>query len=297
MMLVLATRSSPQQVYGGRGCSSTTRRSPRRSPPLMASPCRPSCDSGCASRAVTCTRSSSSAPRTAPPSRPSAERPPGRPAARGGAGLPARADRVHEPQVGGAAVRRLPLLALACSPGRLRPAGFLSRAGPVPPALLREPRRTGHPVRGSDGPGGTVGQPAALYRAAAGRLDRQRRVRPQRPGPVRAQLRPGRHARRPGRAGTHLPVRGAKVTRVPSDEPGTRRYERIGEVRPGVGFTGTRFYLFPGGCVTYQFQFDGEERPGRSARSPCRSASSPETRCATLSGRPAVGADLGTSSS
>jgi hypothetical protein len=53
---------------------------------------------------------------------------------------------------------------------------------------------------------------------------------------------------------------GAKVTRVPSDEPGTRRYERIGEVRPGVGFTGTRFYLFPGGCVTYQFQFNGEER-------------------------------------
>jgi hypothetical protein len=54
----------------------------------------------------------------------------------------------------------------------------------------------------------------------------------------------------------------AKVTRVPSDEPGTRRYERIGEVRPGVGFTGTRFYLFQGGCVTYQFQFHGEERAG-----------------------------------
>lgn len=53
---------------------------------------------------------------------------------------------------------------------------------------------------------------------------------------------------------------GAKVTRVPSDEPGTRRYERIGEVRTGVGFTGTRFYLFPGGCVTYQFQFNSEER-------------------------------------
>jgi hypothetical protein len=53
---------------------------------------------------------------------------------------------------------------------------------------------------------------------------------------------------------------GAKVTRVPSDESGTRRYERIGEVRPGVGFTGTRFYLFPGGCVTYQFHFHGEER-------------------------------------
>jgi hypothetical protein len=53
---------------------------------------------------------------------------------------------------------------------------------------------------------------------------------------------------------------GGKVTRVPSDESGTRRYERIGEVRPGVGFTGTRFYLFPGGCVSYQFRFHGEER-------------------------------------
>jgi len=50
------------------------------------------------------------------------------------------------------------------------------------------------------------------------------------------------------------------VHRVPSDEPETRRYEEIGPVRPGVGFTGTRFYLFQGGCVTYQFQFRSEER-------------------------------------
>ena len=51
-----------------------------------------------------------------------------------------------------------------------------------------------------------------------------------------------------------------RVHRVPSDESGTRRYEEIGPVRPGVGFTGTRFYLFQGGCVTYRFQFRGEER-------------------------------------
>jgi hypothetical protein len=51
-----------------------------------------------------------------------------------------------------------------------------------------------------------------------------------------------------------------KVTRVPSDEPGTRRFEQIGEIRPGVGFTGTRFYVFDGGCVSYRFQFDNEER-------------------------------------
>jgi hypothetical protein len=50
------------------------------------------------------------------------------------------------------------------------------------------------------------------------------------------------------------------VTRVPTDEPGTRRFEQIGEVRPGVGFTGTRFYLFEGGCTRYQFRFSGEER-------------------------------------
>jgi hypothetical protein len=55
---------------------------------------------------------------------------------------------------------------------------------------------------------------------------------------------------------------GGTVTRVPSDEPGMRRFERIGEVRPGVGFTGTRFYLFKGGCVTYRFQFKTEERAG-----------------------------------
>ena len=46
-----------------------------------------------------------------------------------------------------------------------------------------------------------------------------------------------------------------RATRVPSDEPGTRRYEEIGSLRSGVGFTGTRFYVFPGGCVTYRFKF------------------------------------------
>jgi hypothetical protein len=53
---------------------------------------------------------------------------------------------------------------------------------------------------------------------------------------------------------------GEKVTRVPSDEPGMRRFEQIGEVRPGVGFTGSRFYVFDGGCVSYRFRFNGEER-------------------------------------
>ncbi len=52
------------------------------------------------------------------------------------------------------------------------------------------------------------------------------------------------------------------ATRVPSDEPGARRFQRVGDVRTGVGFTGEQFYLFGGGCVTYEFRFTGEERAG-----------------------------------
>jgi hypothetical protein len=52
----------------------------------------------------------------------------------------------------------------------------------------------------------------------------------------------------------------ASVTRVPTDEAGTRRFEEIGPVRPGVGFTGTRYYLFEGGCLLYVFRFQSGER-------------------------------------
>ncbi len=44
----------------------------------------------------------------------------------------------------------------------------------------------------------------------------------------------------------------SRATEIPSDEPGTRRYERIESVRPG--FAATRSYTFPGGCVTYRFR-------------------------------------------
>ena len=47
-------------------------------------------------------------------------------------------------------------------------------------------------------------------------------------------------------------------TQVPSDEPGTRRFERIDSVQPG--FAATRFYTFEGGCVTYRFQFETATR-------------------------------------
>jgi len=40
---------------------------------------------------------------------------------------------------------------------------------------------------------------------------------------------------------------------VPSDQPGTRRYERPLSLRPRFGEL--RFYTFPGGCATYRFSF------------------------------------------
>jgi hypothetical protein len=40
---------------------------------------------------------------------------------------------------------------------------------------------------------------------------------------------------------------------IPSDQPGTRRFERPISLRPQ--FTDLRFYTFPGGCVSYRFNF------------------------------------------
>jgi membrane-associated phospholipid phosphatase/tRNA A-37 threonylcarbamoyl transferase component Bud32 len=49
------------------------------------------------------------------------------------------------------------------------------------------------------------------------------------------------------------------ATPVPSDEVGTDRYEQPERLPPGL--RSTRFYLFPGGCVTYRFDFDDEATP------------------------------------
>jgi tRNA A-37 threonylcarbamoyl transferase component Bud32 len=49
------------------------------------------------------------------------------------------------------------------------------------------------------------------------------------------------------------------ATRVPSDEPSTTRFERIDHLPPGM--TGTRVYLFEGGCVMYHFRFSDEASP------------------------------------
>jgi membrane-associated phospholipid phosphatase len=45
---------------------------------------------------------------------------------------------------------------------------------------------------------------------------------------------------------------------IPSDQPGTQRFERPLSLRPQ--FTSLRYYTFPGGCATYRFNF----APGKS---------------------------------
>jgi hypothetical protein len=48
------------------------------------------------------------------------------------------------------------------------------------------------------------------------------------------------------------------ATEIPSDEPGTRRFERIISVVDG--FKAIRSYSFDGGCITYRFDFDRQGR-------------------------------------
>jgi hypothetical protein len=45
---------------------------------------------------------------------------------------------------------------------------------------------------------------------------------------------------------------------TPSDQEGTKRYERVQEVR--TRYRGSRTYVFEGGCVTYGFNFQGPSR-------------------------------------
>ena len=47
----------------------------------------------------------------------------------------------------------------------------------------------------------------------------------------------------------------AGASQVPSDEVGMRRYELPERLPPQV--RSTRYYLFPGGCITYRFAFEG----------------------------------------
>jgi hypothetical protein len=51
-----------------------------------------------------------------------------------------------------------------------------------------------------------------------------------------------------------------KVTRVPSDHAGTRRYQEVISIEPGKRYQGAVYYLFPGGCVTYHLDFHSDEQ-------------------------------------
>jgi hypothetical protein len=51
-----------------------------------------------------------------------------------------------------------------------------------------------------------------------------------------------------------------RVTRVPSDHAGTRRYQEVISIEPGRRYQGAVYYLFPGGCVTYRLDFRSDEQ-------------------------------------
>ena len=50
---------------------------------------------------------------------------------------------------------------------------------------------------------------------------------------------------------------------IPSDQPGTRRFERPPSLVPG--YSDVRYYVFPGGCATYQFRFAPGASPSLAA--------------------------------
>jgi hypothetical protein len=47
-------------------------------------------------------------------------------------------------------------------------------------------------------------------------------------------------------------------TEVPTDTPGAKQFEKIDAL--GDRYAGTRYYVFEGGCVTYNFDFEGSGR-------------------------------------
>jgi hypothetical protein len=47
------------------------------------------------------------------------------------------------------------------------------------------------------------------------------------------------------------------AVRIPSDEPGTTRYEKVERITPD--YVGNRFYVFDGGCVTYEFNLETDQ--------------------------------------
>jgi hypothetical protein len=50
----------------------------------------------------------------------------------------------------------------------------------------------------------------------------------------------------------------AGATPVPSDREGMTRFERVQQTSPS--FLGQRYYVFPGGCITFAFTVSGDSR-------------------------------------
>ena len=69
------------------------------------------------------------------------------------------------------------------------------------------------------------------------------------------------------------------ATEIPSDQTGTRRFERIEVVTPG--FKGTRYYRFAGGCASYRFQLGQKCAKPRPA--PVKPAAKAEVQTAAKS--------------
>ena len=73
---------------------------------------------------------------------------------------------------------------------------------------------------------------------------------------------------------------------IPSDQPGTRRFERPLSLVPA--YSGVRYYTFPGGCATYRFVSRKAHPPRWPSPSITRWRSSPGQRSSTTFGTPKV---------
>ena len=64
-----------------------------------------------------------------------------------------------------------------------------------------------------------------------------------------------------------------KVTRVPSDHPGTRRYQEVISIEPGKRYRGAVYYLFLAAASPTGSTSAATSRPGPLVRSPWPSGS------------------------
>ena len=76
----------------------------------------------------------------------------------------------------------------------------------------------------------------------------------------------------------------AGARQIPSDQPGTRRFERPLSLVPQ--FSALRFYTFPGGCITYGFRFSPGASPVLAGAVNTAVASCPGPGWSVMSGTP-----------